>query len=141
MIEGLYSYINMPLRCCRYGVINQLVETEYDVEKVAEVKRRFLQLKGCMSIEDFFSGWFHGVPAEEVRRGNVEDFVAYGFYFRTLDGLPPQVLSSYQMPGDDISTLSNSNEAKLLAARICGGFHHFMFIAKATRQFGYNYIQ
>ncbi|BDA49445.1 hypothetical protein COCOBI_14-0620 [Coccomyxa sp. Obi] len=75
----------------RYGVLNQLVETEYDVERVAEVKRRFLQLKGCMSIEDFFSGWFHGVPAEEVRRGNVEDFVAYGFYFRRLEALPPQL--------------------------------------------------
>ncbi len=75
----------------RYGVINQLVETEYDVERVAEVKRRFLQLKGCMSIEDFFSGWFHGAPAETIKRGNVEDFVAYGFYFRTLEGLPSEV--------------------------------------------------
>ncbi len=75
----------------RYGVLNQLVETEYDVERVAEVKRRFLKLKGCMSIEEFFSGWFYGVPAKEVRRGNVEDFVAYGFYFRRLEALPPQV--------------------------------------------------
>ncbi len=77
----------------RYGVLNQLVETDYDVERVAEVKRRFLKLKGCMSIEEFFSGWFYGVPAEDVRRGNVEDFVAYGFYFRRLEALPPQVLT------------------------------------------------
>lgn len=76
----------------RYHIINQRVETVYDVEKVAEVKRRFLQLKGCMSIEDFVRGWFHGVPYEVIKRGNVEDFVAYGFYFRTLEALPPQVL-------------------------------------------------
>jgi hypothetical protein len=72
-------------------VINGLVETQYSVERVAEVKRRFLGLSDCISIEAFFSGWFHGVPFESVRRGNVEDFVAYGFYCRTMQGLPPQV--------------------------------------------------
>ena len=96
MIEGpspLSSNVFDGAGLRRYGVINQLVETEYDVERVAEVKRRFLQLKGCMSIEDFFSGWFHGAPAETIKRGNVEDFVAYGFYFRTLEGLPSEVHS------------------------------------------------
>lgn len=59
--------------------------------RVAEVKRRFLSLSGCISIEKFLSGWFHGAPYEAIRRGNVEDFVAYGFYCRTVQNLPPQV--------------------------------------------------
>ena len=34
------------------------------------------------------SGWFHGAPPESIRRGNVEDFVAYGFYTATKAELP-----------------------------------------------------
>lgn len=78
---------------CRYHVINQRVETRYEPHRVAEVKRRFLQLNGCMCIEQFLSGWFHGAPYKSIKRGNVEDFVAYGFYCRTMDTLPPRVRS------------------------------------------------
>ncbi|EIE23278.1 hypothetical protein COCSUDRAFT_47573 [Coccomyxa subellipsoidea C-169] len=75
----------------RYHIINQRVETRYEAHRVAEVKRRFLQLNGCMCIEQFLSGWFHGAPYACIRRGNVEDFVAYGFYNRTMDTLPPRL--------------------------------------------------
>ncbi|CAL8465236.1 g4771 [Coccomyxa elongata] len=75
----------------RYTIINQRVETRFEAHRVAEVKRRFLQLNGCMCIEEFLRGWFHGVPYESIRRGNVEDFVAYGFYCRTMDTLPPRL--------------------------------------------------
>lgn len=84
-------------RMRRYTIINQRVETRFEAHRVAEVKRRFLQLNGCMCIEEFLQGWFHGVPYESIRRGNVEDFVAYGFYCRTMDTLPPRVCNHCNM--------------------------------------------
>jgi len=62
-----------------------------DGERAAAVKRRFLDLHRVMSIRDFLSGWFRGAPYEAVRRGNVEDFVAYGFYTRSMSQLPDNV--------------------------------------------------
>jgi hypothetical protein len=62
-----------------------------DGERAAAVKRRFLDLHRVMSIRDFLSGWFRGAPYEAVRRGNVEDFVAYGFYTRSMSQLPDKV--------------------------------------------------
>ncbi len=40
------------------------------------------------------SGWFHGAPLEAIRRGNVEDFMAYGFHGRAPADLLPQAGSS-----------------------------------------------
>ena len=62
-----------------------------DGDRSAAVKRRFLDLHRVMSIRDFLSGWFRGAPYEAVRRGNVEDFVAYGFYTRSMSQLPDTV--------------------------------------------------
>ena len=75
----------------RYHGINKLVDVDFEAERVAEIMRRFLTLSRCMSIEKFLSGWFHGAPYADIRRGNVVDFVAYGFYCRTEDELPPAV--------------------------------------------------
>ena len=75
----------------RYRIINALVAVDFEAERVAEIMRRFLTLARCMSIQKFLSGWFHGAPYEAIRRGNVKDFVAYGFYCRTTEELPPAV--------------------------------------------------
>lgn len=94
--QAAHRYYEVPthsLLACRYHIINRRVENRYEAHRVAEVKRRFLQLNRCMCIEDFLRGWFHGAPYETIRRGNVEDFVAYGFYCRTMDTLPPRVHS------------------------------------------------
>jgi hypothetical protein len=50
---------------------------------------RFLELAPVMCIRDFMCGWFRGAPFEAIRRGNVEDFVAYGFYQSTWEDLSP----------------------------------------------------
>ena len=78
----------------RYRIINQLVDFRYEPARVAEVKRRFLRLDKCIPLEGFLTGWFLGSPIEAIRRGNVEDFVAYGFYSRYMHELPPNVSSS-----------------------------------------------
>ena len=75
----------------RYKVVNELVEVPLDRDRVELIKRRFLTLASCMNMDDFLSGWFMGAPAESVLRGNVEDFVAYGFYCRKLEELEPEV--------------------------------------------------
>ena len=76
---------------CRYRTINQLVDFRYEPARVAEVKRRFLRLDQCIPLDGFLTGWFLGAPVESIRRGNVEDFVAYGFYSRYMHQLPPHV--------------------------------------------------
>ena len=82
---------------CRYRIINQLVDFRYEPARVAEVKRRFLRLDKCIPLDGFLTGWFLGAPVETIRRGNVEDFVAYGFYSRYMHQLPPHV-STPQAP-------------------------------------------
>lgn len=75
----------------RYATVNILVEVPMDMDRIELIKERFLTLASCMPIEKFLSGWFLGAPSESVLRGNVEDFIAYGFYCRRLDQLSQQV--------------------------------------------------
>lgn len=35
--------------------------------------------------------WFLGAPFESLKRGNIEDFIAYGFYCQRPDDLAPEV--------------------------------------------------
>jgi len=63
---------------------------------------RFLELAPVMCIRDFMSGWFRGAPFSEIRRGNVEDFVAYGFYQSTWAGLGPAEAAAAAAFVDDV---------------------------------------
>ena len=72
----------------RYAESNARLDYRFDPKQVASVKARFLTLANVVCIRDFMSGWFHGAPPESIRRGNVEDFVAYGFYTATKAELP-----------------------------------------------------
>ena len=76
-----------------------------DGERAAFIKRRFLDLHRVMSIRDFLSGWFRGAPYEAVRRGNVEDFVAYGFYTRSMSQLPDKVRLDHLLFRDRCTTI------------------------------------
>jgi len=40
-------------------------------------------------VDDFFSGWFHGAPADSIRRGNITAFIAYGFHCKRPGELAP----------------------------------------------------
>ena len=75
----------------RYTIVNKEWVEEVDVDRVQEVKERFLQLHGVLSIQDFICGWFHGAPYDQIHRGNVLDFVAYGFYSKQPQDLSPKV--------------------------------------------------
>ena len=71
-----------------YAEANQRLDYRFDAKAVAQVKARFLSLARVVCIKEFMSGWFHGAHPDTIGRGNVEDFVAYGFYTRTKADLP-----------------------------------------------------
>ncbi len=75
---------------------------EVDVDRVQEVKERFLELHGVLSIHDFITGWFHGAPYEQIHRGNVLDFVAYGFYSKRPQDLSPKVCMDRERPSANV---------------------------------------
>lgn len=83
----------VPRHSCflRYTIVNREWVDEVDVDRVQEVKKRFLRLHGVLSIQDFICGWFHGAPYDQIHRGNVLDFVAYGFYSKQPRDLSPKV--------------------------------------------------
>ena len=51
--------------------------------------QRLLSLSEIISLDDFLVGWFRGAARKSILRGNVEDFIAYGFYAQRLSDLGP----------------------------------------------------
>jgi len=109
--------------------VNALVEIPLDRDRVELIKARFLTLASCMPMEDFLSGWFMGAPAESVLRGNVEDFVAYGFYCSRMQELDPEVgaltlehrferRAGGKVPSPSLCPLRGERKG-LMGARIC----------------------
>ena len=86
----LAAYL-LLFKFCRYAKVNALIEVPLDLERVELIKRRFLTLASCMPMDKFLSGWFRGASPDKVLKGNVADFIAYGFYCRTLEQLTPEV--------------------------------------------------
>lgn len=78
----------------RYELLNARVPVKLDLERIRTIKQRFLKLRYVFEFDDFISGWFHGAPVSAIRRGNLEDFVAYGFYTHSMHDLTPQVWRS-----------------------------------------------
>lgn len=72
----------------RYAMCNLMSEDVPDAERIPLIKKRFMALHGVIDIRDFLSGWFHGAPFEDLRHGNIQDFVAYGFYCSAYRALP-----------------------------------------------------
>lgn len=85
------STVQMCHFMCRYTIVNQEWVEQIDEDRVQQIKDRFLELHEVLSIQDFISGWFHGVQYETICRGNVLDFVAYGFYSKQPSDLTPKV--------------------------------------------------
>lgn len=72
---------------CRYEKLNAPIQTNFTLAYVKAVQDRFLSLSGVIEIQDFLRGWFNGADPTTIREGNLEDFVAYGFYTRTMEAL------------------------------------------------------
>ena len=81
---------SLPLTC-RYCTVTARRYNDINDGSVEDVIARFLTLGSYFSIKDFLTGWFHGAPFDQIRRGNCVDFVAYAFYNRDYDSLPERV--------------------------------------------------
>lgn len=73
----------------RYAIFNRPVKRYPDGSRVdAVMMSRFHTLSDVISLDEFVQGWFLGsVTASEVPRGNIEEFVAYGFFCRALNDI------------------------------------------------------
>lgn len=61
-----------------------------DAQRAANVARVQAAMRGdraACTPREFLSAWFGGTPVEELRRGNVEDFLASNLYLRGARGL------------------------------------------------------
>lgn len=74
----------------RYASCNLCSNIAPDTTRIPLIKKRFMNLHGVIDIRKFLSGWFHGAPFEVLRHGNIQDFVAYGFYCSAFEELPPR---------------------------------------------------
>lgn len=77
---------------CRYpDVTKSLSPTPVTDIKGDLLWRRIMRLADVTSLDTFVSGWFHDAPFHTIRRGNMEDFVGYGFYYKRFPELDPKV--------------------------------------------------
>ncbi|WIA08349.1 hypothetical protein OEZ85_007789 [Tetradesmus obliquus] len=81
----------------RYNELNQ--QPEKHEPKVVDGRKTFQRfLKFCNDLphgvdyEGYFSGWFKGAPFKDIKRDNAEDFMAYGFWYRTRQQMHEQGL-------------------------------------------------
>lgn len=73
----------------RYRALNRQSAVLPCTRRHAQLFEWFLELGDVFSLDDFLSGWFLGTPADRIPRGNVEEFVIYGFYARPPAELAP----------------------------------------------------
>ena len=86
------GYLGVKLTCMdalgfRYNLTSNTVvrDAAIDPARAPVIEDRLLELGSVFGIEEFLSGWFKGAPFESIQRGNVEDFIAYGFYCKRTE--------------------------------------------------------
>ena len=82
----------------RLHAVNKVVEVPLHRPAVLRARRRFLRLNNVFELKDFLEGWFCGTPFDQLRRGNVRELIAYGFYTRRWDQLSLEVRSRRLQP-------------------------------------------
>jgi hypothetical protein len=76
-------YVRQQRAYARVNVLNPKRPQDDVDERIAQ----FQTLAGVIDFKDFLSGWFMNTPFEELRRENVLDFIAYGFWCVPEDSL------------------------------------------------------
>lgn len=81
------------MTACRYGHTSGTLITDAAIDPCFQgvVEDRMLELGSIFGIDDFLSGWFHGVAFDQIWRGNVLDFISYGFYCKRVADLTQEV--------------------------------------------------
>ena len=65
--------------------LNSPITRYPDADRVQVSMQRFLNLHTVFDLKDFLSGWFLDCPADSIPRGNLEEFVAYGFFCQRIE--------------------------------------------------------
>lgn len=55
------------------------------------VQQRLLTMGELINIKEFFESWFQGAEFSTIKQGNVEEFIAYGFFCDHFVNLADQV--------------------------------------------------
>jgi hypothetical protein len=79
LIEAIF-WIVQRLRYHKLNDVNRPLPTDDVRQRI----RQFHTLASVIDMREFLSGWFSNVPFEMLRRDNVLDFVAYGFWYASL---------------------------------------------------------
>eukprot|EP00878_Enallax_costatus_P011622 GHUV01012131.1.p1 GENE.GHUV01012131.1~~GHUV01012131.1.p1 ORF type:complete len:755 (+),score=214.24 GHUV01012131.1:258-2522(+) len=92
----------------RYSELNQQPNKhEPKVVDGAKTFQRFLKfckdLPHGVDYEGYFSGWFKGAKFRDIKRENAEDFMAYGFWYRSRKQM--QEMGLGHMPGEMVNQL------------------------------------
>lgn len=83
---GLKGVFGCRLKVCNEPSAN--LPLDIDVQALME---RFLTLQHVFSLDDFLSEWFLGAPRDGILRNNVEEFMAYAFFYKPFAGLCTKV--------------------------------------------------
>jgi len=76
------------LECYRYLKICSSPNVPADASRMRRAMDEFLGLADTLDLEEFLEGWFmHTVKAADIKRDNMVEFIAYGFYSKRLDAL------------------------------------------------------
>ena len=81
----------------RYQAVNALVPVPLDKPAIMTARERFLKLESVFTLEQFLCGWFFGAPFSSIKRGNVEELIAYGFYTTRLQELSEEVRAAVRL--------------------------------------------
>lgn len=55
------------------------------------MQQRLLTMGELINIKEFFESWFQGAEFSTIKQGNVEEFIAYGFFCEHFVNLADQV--------------------------------------------------
>eukprot|EP01025_Chloroclados_australasicus_P062067 TRINITY_DN814_c0_g1_i4.p1 TRINITY_DN814_c0_g1~~TRINITY_DN814_c0_g1_i4.p1 ORF type:complete len:642 (-),score=23.88 TRINITY_DN814_c0_g1_i4:347-2272(-) len=87
LIWGLMEIAFYFFQQQRYRICCTLSDKVPETLHYQEAFRRFLELSKFMQIEPFLQSWFLGTPYYRIKRGNAEEFFAYGFLYQNWDNL------------------------------------------------------
>lgn len=86
-IYAIYEFSFYIIEWMRYRNVNASTNTAPDKTRMKVAMARFTELRDILDIDEFLQGWFCGNKASDIRKGNMIEFIAYGFYCKKMEAL------------------------------------------------------
>lgn len=89
------TYVSLELtfylfECLRFARICRSPNVATNSRRMELAMQQFSSLAGIIDIEEFLEGWFLGSKVSQIYRGNMVEFIAYGFYSKKMEHLSTQ---------------------------------------------------